>query len=174
MPVRDLRYGVDIRNVAVRIAERLDKDRLRIVPDRTLDLAEVMDIDKRRVHAELVERVRQKIEAAAVDRLLRNNVVACLRERLQRVGDRSCAGRHCQRRDAAFQRGDALLKHTLCGVGQTAVDIAGVGKSEPRRGMITVAEYIGSRLIDRDGSCIGCGIGLLLPDVKLQGFKFVG
>ncbi len=37
MSVCDFSNGINIRNIAVRIAERLQIDRLRILPDRRLD-----------------------------------------------------------------------------------------------------------------------------------------
>ena len=38
---------------------------------------------------------------------------------------------------------------------------------------LAVAEHIGSGLVDGHGAGIGCGIGLLLANVKLQGLKFI-
>ena len=76
-------------------------------------------------------------------------------------------------KDAALERRDALLEHVLRGVGQTAIDVSGVGQTEAVSGVLAVAEHIGSGLVDRHCAGIGCGIGLLLANVKLQGLKFI-
>ena len=89
------------------------------------------------------------------------------------VGDGRRAGGQGQGRHAALQGRDALFQHVLGGVGQTAVDVAGVRQAEPGGGVGGVAEHVGSGLVDGDGAGIGGGIGPLLTDVKLQGLKFI-
>ena len=84
--MRNLRNCVNIRNIGIRIAERFEIDRLRILTDRALDLCEIVRIDKGCLDAVLRERMCKEIVAAAVDRLLCDDVLPCLRERLNRVG----------------------------------------------------------------------------------------
>ena len=94
-------------------------------------------------------------------------MIASLRQRLDGIGDSRRAGGHRQRRHAAFQRRNTLFQNILRGVCQSAIDISRVGKAETRRRMGGIPEHIGRGLVDRHGSCIGCGIGLLLAHVKL-------
>ena len=132
-----------------------------------------MRVHERRRDAVLRQRVRQQVIGAAVDRLLRDNVVALPRKRLNGIGDGRCAGGRGQSGHAALKGRHALLEHVLRGVRQAAVDVARVRQAEAGRSLRAVAEHIGCRLVDGHGAGIGCGIGLLLANVKLQGLKFI-
>ena len=106
----------------------------------------------------------EQVIAAAVDGLLGDEVAAVLAEGFERVGDGGCAGGHSQGGDAALERGDALFQHVLRGVGQSAVDVAGVG---------AVMEDVGGGGVDRHRTGVGGGIGRFLPDMQLEGLKFI-
>ena len=173
VPVGKLRQRVDVRNVAVGVAERFNIDGARVVPNRRLDRRKIVNVNEACRDAEVGERMRQQIIAAAVDRLLHDEVTAVLPERLQRVVDRRCAGGKRQSRDAALKGCDASLQHVLRGVGQSAVDVACVGKAEAGGCMGAVAEHIGGRGVDGHRAGIGRGVGGFLTDMELQGFKFV-
>ena len=71
-----------------------------------------------------------------------------------RIGDGGCARGYGQGAHAALQRGDALLEDILGGVGQAAVDVAGVGQAEARGRVLGIMEYIGACLVDGDCACI--------------------
>ena len=115
----------------------------------------------------------QQVGGAAIDGLLGNDMLTGLGKCLNGIGDSCCAGCHCQTGYAAFQCGNSLLKYILRGVGKTTVDVAGVCQTEAIRRMLGVVEHIRSRCIDGNGTGIGYGIGLLLTNVELQGFKFI-
>ena len=115
----------------------------------------------------------KKVEASAVNSLLRDDVAAACGQGLDRIGNGRRAGSYCQGSGAAFKSSETLLEHLLGGIGQTAVDVAGIGESEAVRRVFAVVEHIGSGLVDRNGAGIGCRIGLFLSNVQLQGFKFV-
>ena len=89
------------------------------------------------------------------------------------VGDGSGTGSGRQSRHAAFQGCDALLKNVLGGVGQAAIDVAGVCQAKTGLGVVAVMEYIRSGLINRYGSGVGSGIRLLLANMQLQSLKCV-
>ena len=72
---------------------------------------------------------------------------------------------------APFQRGDALLQDVLGGVGQAAVDVAGIRQAEARGGVRAVMEDVRRSLVNRDRAGVGCGIGVLLTHVELKGFE---
>ena len=129
--------------------------------------SDIPDIDA------LGQGVSQQVVAAAVDGLLCHDVVTGLCQRLDGVGDGGSAGSGGQSSHAALQSSDALLEHILRGIGQAAVDVARIGQTETVSGVLAVAEHIGSGLVDGHGAGIGCGIGLLLANVKLQGLKFI-
>ena len=92
---------------------------------------------------------------------------------LDGVGDGSGTGSGRQSRHAAFQGCDALFKNVLGGVGQAAIDVAGVCQAEAVSSMLAVAEDIGSGLVNGHRAGIGSGIGLLLANMQLKGLKFI-
>jgi len=171
--VGDGRDGVDVGDVTVGVAQSLEVDGLGVGLDRVLDLFQVMCIHEGGGDAELGQGVLQQVIAAAVDGLLGHDVVAGLRQRLDGVGDGRRAGSGGQSSDAALERRDTLLEHVLRGVGQTAIDVSGVGQTEAVSGVLAVAEDVGGGLVDGDGAGIGGGVGLLLTDVELQSLKLI-
>ena len=90
---------------------------------------------------------------------------------LECVGQSCCAGSYCQSCAAALQGSDTLFKDILCRVCQSAVDVSGITKSESVSCMLRIMEHIGSRCIDRYGSCVCNRICLLLSDVQLSCFE---
>ena len=109
----DFGNGVDVGNVGVRVAERFEVNDGGVVFDGAFDLGEVVRVDEGGFDAELRKRVLEQVVRAAVDGLLRNHVVAGLREGLQRVGNGGGAGGYGQASHAAFKCGDAVLEHAL-------------------------------------------------------------
>ena len=170
--VGDLRDRVDVRDIGIRIAERLDEDHLRLLGNRLLDRFQIMHIDKGCLYAVVRKRLVQQVVAAAVDRVLCYNMISRSGQCQDRVCDcrRACCQR--QRCDAPLQRRDALFQDSLRGVRQSAVDIAGISEPEPVSRVLRAVKYIGSGLIDRNRPCIGRRICLLLSYMKLQGLKF--
>ena len=98
---------------------------------------------------------------------------AVLTERLQSIGDRRRARSKCQCRNTPFKGCNTLFKDILCGVGESAVDVARIGKTETSRRMSGIAEHVRCGSVDRYGTRICCGIGLFLTHMKLKRFKFI-
>ena len=115
----------------------------------------------------------QQVEGAAVDVLGGDDVITGLGDVAHRVFHGGCTGGDGKACGTTFKGGDAVLKDTLGGVGQTAVDVARVGKAESGLGMIEVVENVGGGGVDRHCAGIGGRVGLLLAHVQLQGFKTV-
>ena len=170
----DLGDGVDVGDVGVGVAERLEIDDCGVVLDGTLNLVQVMGIDKRGLDAKLGERMLQQVVGATVDGLLSHHVVTGLGKCLQGIGDGSGTGGDGKTGHATLERGDTVLEDALGGVGQTAVDVTGVGKTKAVGGVLGVAEHIARGLVDRHGTGVGCGIGALLANVQLQGIETKG
>ena len=165
--------GVDIGDITVGVAQSLQIDRLGVGLDGVLHLGQVMGVDKGGGDAKLGQGVLQQVVAAAVDGLLGHDVITGLCQSLDGVGDGSGTGSGRQSRHAAFQGCDALLKNVLGGVGQAAIDVAGVCQAEAVSSMLAVAEDIGSGLVNGHRAGIGSGIGLLLANMQLKGLKFI-
>ena len=171
--VSDLRDRVDVGNVAVRVAEGLQIHSPCLICDGAFELRQVVRVHESRLDAVLGKCVAKKVEASAVNSLLRDDVAAACGQGLNCIGNGRRAGSYCQGSGAAFKSSETLLEHLLGGIGQTAVDVAGIGESEAVRRVFAVVEHIGSGLVDRNGAGIGCRIGLFLSNVQLQGLKLV-
>ena len=171
--VSDGRDGVDIRNVGIGVAQGLEVDGLGVGLDGGLHLRRIVGVHKGSLDAVEGQRVGKQVVTAAINGLLRDNVIARLRQGLDGIGHGCGAGGQGQRAHAAFQRGDAFFQHILGGVGQAAVDVARILQAETGRRMGGVVKHEGRGLINGDGPCVGGGIGLLLADMKLQRFKFI-
>ena len=169
----DGRDGVDIRNIRVGVAQRLEIDGLGIGLNGGRKFLQIVGVHKGRFDAVQWQGMGQQVIAAAVDRLLRDDVISLLGQRQDGIGYRRGTGGESQRSHTAFQRGDALFQHFLCGVRQPAVDVAGVPQTEAVGRMGGVVEHIGCGLVDGNGPGIGGGIGLFLADVQLKCFKFI-
>ena len=165
--------GIDIGNVGVGVAQGLNVDGLGVGLDSALHLCQVVGIHEGGGNAPGGEGVGQQVAGAAVDGLLSHDVLTLLAQGLDGVGDGSRAGGYGQARGAALQSGNALFKHILGGIGQTAIDVAGIRQAEPVGGVLAVVEYVGGGGVNGNGTGIGCGVGLLLANVELQGFKTV-
>ena len=174
VPVGDGGDGVNVRDVAVGIAQRLQVNCLGVWPDCFLHLGQVVGVHKGGGDPELGQGVGQKVIAAAVNGLLGYDMLPRLGQSLDGVSDGRRAGGQRQGRHAALQGRHALLQHVLGGIGETPVDIARVGESEPGRGLGAVAEHVGGGLIDGYRPGAGGGIGLLLTRVELEGLKAIG
>ena len=164
---------VDVGNVAVGISERFKVNCLRVRLDCRFDLGKVVRVDERCGHAECLERMGKQVVCAAVDGLLADDVIALLREGFDRIGDCRRTGGNRQTRDAAFKRGNALFKDVLRGVGESAIDVAGVAQRETVCRVLGIVEDVRSGGVNRNGAGIGGGVRLFLTDVKLQGFKMI-
>ena len=173
VPVSNFRNCVDVGNIAVRVAEGFQINRAGVALNGVLDLGEVVRIHERRGDAKMRQGMLQQVVAAAVNRLLRDDVTAILRQRLNRVVNRRRTGCQRKRRNTAFQRRNALFQHILRGVGQSAIDIARICQTETCGGMGGVLKDVGRGLINRDSAGIGRGIRLFLANMQLKGFKLV-
>ncbi len=124
--VSDIRNGVDIRDVAVRVAEGFQVDGPGVLPDRVFNSFQVVNVNKRSVDSVQRQRVEKQVLRPAVNRLLSDDVLAAFRQRLNGVRNRRCAGRQSQTGNAAFQSRDSIFKNALSGVRQTSVNVAGI------------------------------------------------
>ena len=165
--VRQLGQGVDVGNVAVGVAQGLNIDGAGLGTDGALHFRKIVDVHEIGGDAEAGQGVGEQVVAAAVDGLLGDKVAAVLTQSFQHVGDGSSAGGQRQCRHAAFQSGHPLFQHVLGGVGETAVNIAGVRQPEAGGGVGAVVEHVRGGGVNGNGAGIGSGIGLLLADVEL-------
>ena len=115
--------------------------------------------------------MRNEIVATAIQIVGCHDVVACLDDVLQRIGDGSSSAGNSETSHTSLEGSHAVFEDALCGIGQTAIDVACIAKAEAVGCVLTVAEHIAGGLVDGHRTCIGCGVGLLLAYMKLQSLK---
>ncbi len=120
--------------------------------------------------AELGQRVVEQVVGAAVEPRAGHDVVAGVGEVEDRERLGGLAGGQEQRRDAAFERGDALLDDVLGRVHDPGVDVAGLGQAEQRGGVLGAVERVGRGLVDRQRPRVGGDVGRL-AGVDLLGLE---
>ena len=117
--------------------------------------------------------MRQQFVAAAINGLLRHDMLSRLRKRLNGIGDGRRTGSQRQGGHAAFQRRQTLLQYILRRVGQPAVDVAEVRQPETGCRVSRVFEHVRGGLINGHRPGISGRIGLLLANVKLERLKMI-
>ena len=109
----------------------------------------------------------QQVVCPAINRLGRHDMLACLRQSLERVADGRRPAGHRQCRHATLQGRDAPLEHVLCRVRQPPVNVPRVPQSKTVGRMLRVMKHIRRRRINRNRPRIRHRIRLLLPDMQL-------
>ena len=151
--------GRDIGDIAARVADRLDKDRLGPAINQGGKIGRVIAGGKAGADAPLRQRVRQQVVGAAVQRTGGDDVVTGLGNGLDRIGDRRLARGQGQRANAAFQRRHALLQHIGGGVHDPGVDVARHLQIEQVGPVLGVIKGIGHGLVDGHCHCTGGRVG---------------
>ena len=88
-----------------------------------------------------------------------------------RIRDGGCTGGYGQGAHTTFEGGDALFQHILRGIGEAAVDVAGVGQAKTGRRMFGVMEYVGRGLVNGNGTGVGSRVCLFLSYMDLKGLE---
>ena len=154
--VRDGRDVRDVEDVVLRVGDGLGEERLGVRPHRGPPRIQVVGVlDEADLDADLGQRVVEQVVGAAVEPRTRHDVVAGVGEVEDREVLCGLTGRQEQRRDAAFQRRDALLDDVLRRVHDPGVDVAGLGKAEQRGGVLGAVERVGRGLVDRQRPRVG-------------------
>ena len=118
-------------------------------------------VDVGRRDADLGQRVGEQVVGAAVERRRRDDVVAGTGEVEDRQRLGGLARGEPERRDAALERGDALLEDVGGRVHDPGVDVPEFLEPEQPGGMRRVIEDVAGRGVDRDGAGVGRRVGLL-------------
>ena len=167
MFVSDLSQCVDIRNIGVRVTKSFNINCLCIRLDSILYLFEVVGIYEGSGDTVQRQCVCQKVGGTTVDGLLSYNVLTLFSQCLDSICNRSCTCSYGKTCNTTLQSSDTILKYALCGAGQTTIDITCISQTEAVSSVLGITEYIGSCLVDRYGSCIGCRIRIFLSYMQL-------
>ena len=106
--------SVNVRDIAVGVAERFKVDSLCIILNSIFDFFKVMSVYECSADAILGKRMRKPVLAAAVDRLLRYDMLACVSESLNCVCYSGCARRCSECGNTALKSGNSCFKSSLC------------------------------------------------------------
>jgi hypothetical protein len=144
---------------------------LELVYRSGLPLTEGFDILKSNAQSEEDAGLMSELYQAALSGGSVHDVLAGAGEVEEGVGDGGGPRGDRQGRDAALEGCHALFQHLLGRVGETAVDVPGVGQVETARRLRRILEHEGCGLVNRHRPRPGRRIRLLLPDMHLFGFK---
>ena len=147
--VRDVGEALEVGDLARRVRDRLDEERLGLLGDRRGVVGGVGGAHERRLDAEAAQRDIQLGDRAAVEVRRGHDVVAGADE--AREGDvlRAEARRGGDGAESALEARDALLEARHGGVREARVDVAVLLQGEAGRGIRGVVEDERGRLVDR-------------------------
>lgn len=109
----------------------------------------VVGVDECRVDAVLRQGMLQQVVSTTVDGVCCYHMITSISEVCDSVGHCCCTGSNGEATYSTLEGCDTILEDTLCGVGQTTVDVSGILKVETVGGMLCVMEDVGCRLVDR-------------------------
>ena len=138
--------------------------------DGGAEAVEIARLDERGRDAEARQRVGEEIDAAAIERGRRDDMVAGAEQRRDGKMHRRHAARRAHRADAVFERRQPLFQHRRRRIGNARVDVAGALQVEQAGGMIGIVEHIRGGLIDRHRARARDRIGML-PGMQAQGLE---
>ena len=162
----ELGNGFDIYELEARIGRGLEIENLSIGADGCADCIEILKIYEGDVNAAAGKAMGEIGEGAAVEGIIRKQMIACLERRPHYGGYCAHAACHCHACFCMLKRCE--LRTDLCGVGiaETGVDIALLLACETPCALGSGLEFKGRGLEDR--SCKRCDTGYLdLSDMYL-------
>ena len=110
------------------------------------------------VPAEILERVGELVDGAAVELARRHELVAGLQQGMHDDHLRGVAGGDGEGRGAALEGRDALLQNRAGRIADARIDVAEGLQAEQRRGVVDVVEHERRRLVDGRGARAGGGV----------------
>jgi len=111
--------------------------------------------------AETLQRVRQQVVRAAIERARGDDVAAGIHQRRDGEMQRRLAGGGGNGADAALERRHALFEDRYGRIGDARIDVSRALHVEERRGVLGIAKDVGSGLVDRHRAAAGRRIGRL-------------
>ena len=123
-------HCLKVGDIRVGVAEGLGIYHLGVGLYGCLQGFEVVHVDDGVGDALCGERVGYEVERASIEVVGSNDVVASLNDVLKSVGHGGGTRSNGQTCYTSLKGCNAVFKHTLCRVGQTTVDVAGVAQAE--------------------------------------------
>ena len=163
MCMGNLRHLLNIYNIRIGISQRFNVKRLGVLLNSILYCLHIKGVYEGSGNTVIYQCMCQQVIGSAVNIIGRYNMIPGFCQVLNGIGNCCHTASYCQRCRTAFQCGNSLFKHILCGICQTSVNISAVCQSESCGCMVAVAKYIRRSLINRYCSRICYRVGLLLP-----------
>ena len=148
MRMRHVGDGLQIDDVARRVADALAEDRLRPGVDVLLKVGRAIALGEPDVDSLLRQHVGEQRVRPAIQLRHGDDVVACLGEIQDRVVDGGAARRQHQRTDAPLEPGDTFFEHGLGWVHDPRVDVPRHCQVEQVGTVLGVVELVRNRLVD--------------------------
>ena len=150
----------DIGDDAAGIGNRFDEDRLGLGRNRALEARDVVGIGPHHVPAEILERVVELVDRAAIELLRGDEFLARPHQAVHDDHLRGVAGGNRKPGGAAFEGCDALFQHRIGRVADARIDVAKSLQAEQGRRVVDAFEHERGGLVDRGRARAGGGIGL--------------
>ncbi|MNM75536.1 hypothetical protein D3C81_873270 [compost metagenome] len=170
MAVRGIGKGLQVDDIAGRVADRLAEHCLGAAVDQRFEGGDVVMGGEAGLDAEARQGMGQQVVGTAVELGHRDDIVAGFGHGLDRVGDRRHARGHGQGTDTAFERRHALLEYVVGRVHDPAIDVAGDFQVEQIGAVLGVVEGKRGGLVDRYRDGLGGRVGAEAR-VDGQGFQ---
>ena len=155
---RQVCEGLDVDDVAGRVADGLAIEGLRVVIDQFRKFLGTVVLAEAHVDALARQHVLEERVGAAVEQRDRDDVVTLFGDIEDRVVDGGAPRAHRKRRDTFFELRAALLQHVGRRVHDARVDIALDLEIEEVGAMLCIVERVGDGLVDGHGYGPGFGI----------------
>ena len=166
-------HTLKVEHITVRIAEGFSIYYLCVGFDSCLEGSQVVHVHNRVAHALCGQCMGDEVVRTTIEVVGCHDMIACLHNILQCVGNSGCTAGHCQSSHTTFECCHTILEHTLCRVGQATVDITCIAQSKAIGSVLRIVEHITGGLINGHGTCISSGVGLFLAYMKLQSLETI-
>ena len=172
----DRRDRRDVGDDAAGIGDQLDEDRFGLGRDRALEAADVVRVGPDHVPAEILERVVELVDRAAIELLGGDEFFARPHQAVHHDHLRGVSGGDRKPGGAAFERGDALFQDRVGRIADARIDVAERLQAEQRSGVIDVLEHERGGLVDRCRARAGGGIrlGAGMDGERIEAWAAVG
>jgi hypothetical protein len=159
--VRNFRQGLNVADIAGRIADALAEHGTGVAVDQRLDRLGAIGFSKADLDALARQHVREQRVGGAVKLRYRDDVGAHGGKIEHGIIQRRLPGRDAERVDAAFERRDPALQHRRRRIGDPRIAEAFDLEVEQSGAVIGAVEFIGHGLVDRHRDGLGRRVGLV-------------
>ena len=149
----DIPDQIKVRDIDGRISQCFDIDCFCLWRNRLFDFFRMIRIHEMCRNSELRQCIGKELIGAAVKGGCGNDFItgSCnIQNGIRNCCCAACYGKACC---AAFKGSQSLFQYILRRIGQAAVNVTRLAECEAVFCFLCILEYIGCRLIDRNGSC---------------------